>query len=266
VTGYDAEAQYQAYLARLSPAERQFVKYADWWADQQDADPDDIQDADIGADVNAWINVVRRARLDRTTKYLALLLATYASPDGTNIYPGVSRLAIQSGYSSRMVELALHRLRAVGLIQLMPRRGLRRGWSSCYRLILSPDLLNKVDVPTPATEDAQVEQLTIRRRGKHRKKTARNPDCAQIDDCAQWDGATARNGQAADQQEARRTLHVPLPKPNPPFAESGVVARGTGSARARAGDGKPGFGSNQAEDKRRAELAKLEAWMKENTA
>jgi hypothetical protein len=28
------EARYQLYLSRLSPAERQFVKYADWWPDQ----------------------------------------------------------------------------------------------------------------------------------------------------------------------------------------------------------------------------------------
>ncbi len=208
---------------------------------------------------------MRRSRLARTTKYVALLLATYASPDGSNIYPGVARLAIQSGYAYKTVQVELQRLRAVGLIQAMPRRGMRRGWSTRYRLILSADLLDKVDVPMPATEDAAVEQLTARYRGRHRPKSARNPDCVQNGDCTQWDGPTARNGQPADLRKAHRTLHVPLPAPNPPSAESAVVARGTGSARAREADASHDFaGSNPEEDHRRAELARLEAWMREN--
>jgi len=144
-----------------TPAERQFAKYGDgdFWTDP-DPDPDEDVIIDPGADVNTWLNVVRRSRLARTTKYVALLLATYASPDGSNIYPGVARLAIQSGYAYKTVQVELQRLRAVGLIQAMPRRGMRRGWSTRYRLILSADLLDKVDVPMPATEDAAVEQLT----------------------------------------------------------------------------------------------------------
>lgn len=223
------------------------------------------QDDDIGADVNTWINVLRRSRLHATTKLIAFIMASYASPDGTNIYPGTARIAIQARCSYRTVQVELQRLRAAGLIQAMPRLGMRRSWSTRYRLILGPDLLEKVDVPSPATEDAAVDHLAARYRGRHRPKSARSPECAQIDDCTQWDGATARNGQSADLQEAHQTLHVPLPEPNPPSAESSVVARGTGSARAREADGEPHFiDGNPEQDHKQAELARLEAWMKEN--
>lgn len=217
--------------------------------------------ADIGADVNTWINVVRRSRLHATTKLIALLLASYASPDGTSVYPGVARLAIQSRKSYRTVQAELRRLRAIGLVEKLPRSGLPRSFAVPYRLILGPDVLEKADVPTPATEDAAVENLKARYRGRHRpKKSARNLDDVQTDDCMQWDDTTARNGQLADQPQRHQTLHVPLPVSNPPFAESGVVARGTGSTRARADANHDFSGSNPEEDKRRAAHAALAAW------
>lgn len=198
--------------------------------------PTVTQDDDIGADVNTWTNVLRRSRLHATTKLIAFIMASYADPDGTSIYPGTARIAVQAGCSYRTVQVELQRLRAVGLIQAMPRRGIRRTWATPYRLVLGPDLLEKVDVPSPATEDAAVEHLTARHRGKHRPKSARSPECAQIDDCTQWDGPTARNGQAPDLQEAHRTLHVPPPNPNPPSAEAGLRDLGTGSRHAPEAD------------------------------
>lgn len=228
-------------------------------------------DEDIGADVNTWINVVRRSRLPATTKLIALLMASYADPDGTNIYPGVARLAIQSGHGYRTVQREQARLRAMGFVQSMPRRGLRRGWSTPYRLILAADLLEHVDVPSPATEDARIDELARRYRGRHRAKastkqvlehvpngtTARSPDGVQFSDCTPWDDTTARHGQAADLQKEHQTLHVPPPETNPPSAESSVVARGTGSARARDRN------ENQI-DHRQREMDKLMTWIREH--
>lgn len=216
--------------------------------------------SDLGASVYEWVNVVRRARLHATTKLIALLLATYADPAGTRIYPGIARLAIQSGHGYRTVQRELARLRAMGLIERLPRAGARRGWSDGYRLILGEQLLEKVDVPTPAIEEAAVASLTARYRGKHRK-TARHPDGAQTppvdnpvdnpsaenstarhsygaqrDDCTPYEDATARHGQPADQAERHRILHRPLPKEQPSIAMADHRDPGTGSARAYASD------------------------------
>src|SRR6266851_2612976 len=124
---------------------------------------------DTGATVNSWVNVVRRAHLDETMKPIALLLASYANKDGTSIHPGVARLAVQSGKSYRTVQRVLARLRAIGLIEAMPRVKTPRGWKDGYRLILAADLLDKLDVPTPAAEDAAIEAIASRERERVRK-------------------------------------------------------------------------------------------------
>ncbi len=217
---------------------------------------------DCGAKVNIWINVVRRSRLHVTTKLIAFLMASYASPDGTNIYPGVALLAIQSGYSYSTVQREMRRLRDVGLIEAMPRTGIRRSWSTPYRLIIAADLLEKIDVPSPATERAAVDNLAARYRGKHRQaKSARHPDGVQIDDCTSPDDTTARHGHLAEQGNQHRTLHVPPPGLNPTSDEAGVRDLGTGSTRASS-NGKHDL--NGSEDDRRQALDKLATWIAEH--
>ena len=210
---------------------------------------------DCGAKVNVWVNIVRRARLHATTKCIALLMASYANPDGTSIYPGVALLAVQSGYSYRTVQRELARLRAIGLVENMPRTGVRRSWSTPYRLILAADLLEKVDVPSPATEKAVVDNLAARYRGKHRKaNSARHSDGAHSDDCTPPDDTTARHDHLAEQQEQHRTLHVPPPGFNPTSDEAGVRDLGTGSTRTRSDD-------SEFESIRQAEQERLAAWV-----
>ena len=187
---------------------------------------------DHGADVNTWVNVVRRARLHPTTKLIALFLASYANGDGTQIYPGVALLAVQSRHGYRTVQAELKRLRDLGLIEPMPRTGMPRTSPTRYRLILAADVLELVDVPTPAAEKAAAEKLIIRYRGRHRpKKTARSPDGAQTGDCTQWGDTTARNGQSPDQQECTAPSIDPPYTGDPPGANA---APGTDDA---AGEG-----------------------------
>jgi hypothetical protein len=216
--------------------------------------------ADHGAGVNEWVNVVRRARLHATTKLVALLVATYADPDGTSIYPGVARLAIQSSHGYRTVQRELARLRAMGLIEQLPRTGVRRGWSTPYRLILASDLLDKLDLPTPAAEDLAVDNLARRYRGRHRApKSARQPDGAQIDDCTPPGDTTARHDQLADQEKAHRTLHVPPPGFNPPSDETDLRNGGQGSWGHQAGDG-----IDDEEARRKQQLDRLAEWRRQN--
>ena len=114
---------------------------------------------DYGASVNDWVNVVRRARLGRTTKFIALLLASRADADGTRIFPGVARLAVEAECDYRTARRALDRLRKAGLIEVARRGARRSGKSDEYRLILVPDLLERCDVPTPAAEQLVIQKL-----------------------------------------------------------------------------------------------------------
>jgi DNA-binding transcriptional ArsR family regulator len=206
---------------------------------------------DPGAAVNEWVNVVRRARMHLTTKSVALLLASYADKHGTSIYPGVALLAAQTGLSYRTVQWHLARLREMGLIEQGSRKELRRGWSVPYRLILAADLLEKIDVPTPAAEKLAAEKITAARRTRRSPDcatsdaTTRSPDCAQSGDQAQWDDPTRRNGQPAVQQEPSPPS-IGLSIYNQPSIDTaGVDGTRTGSARTREAGARTDFSDRE---------------------
>lgn len=114
--------------------------------------------------VREWTDVVRRARLGKTTKYIALVLATYADyRDGARIWPGLWRLVWDAEVDIKTVRKVLAELVQVGLIeQVRPPRG--RGGAAEYRLILGPDLLEHVDVPSPARALVEIGHLAEKRR------------------------------------------------------------------------------------------------------
>jgi Helix-turn-helix domain len=122
---------------------------------------------DIGASVNEWVNVVRRARLGSSAKLIALVIASYANPDGTHVYPGVARLAVQTELDYRTVRRALGKLRNAGLLQVTKRGARKAGQSDEYRLTLAPDLLDNIAVPTPDEEKEAIQSV----REKHRRST-----------------------------------------------------------------------------------------------
>lgn len=111
-----------------------------------------------GASVNEWINVVRRARLGRTTKLVALMLATYANADGSKVYPGVGRLVVQCEIRYSSARAALADLRQAGLIERVRQGNRRRGQADEYRLTFSADLLDRIVVPTPTEERAAIDR------------------------------------------------------------------------------------------------------------
>lgn len=110
-----------------------------------------------------WTDVVRRARLGRTVKAVALVLATYADADGTRVYPGLARLSYESEVNYNTAKLALKKLRDAGLIVKVGRRG----DADVYRLILAEDLHDRCDVPTPAQVDLELAALRGLKRGSY---------------------------------------------------------------------------------------------------
>lgn len=101
-----------------------------------------------------WERVIRRIRrgMTRDLVFLALLLATYADPDGTRVRPGPATVAEILGCSERTARRLIAALVDLGLLELVRRgsgggrAGKRKPMASEYRLTLPSDLLEAVEL------------------------------------------------------------------------------------------------------------------------
>lgn len=119
--------------------------------------------SDDFATLRQWTDVVRRARLGRTVKAVALVLATYADADGTRVYPGVARLSYDAEVNYNTAKGALKTLRDAGLI----RKVGRRGDADVYRLVIAVDLADRCDVPTPGQVELELAAIRGLKRGSY---------------------------------------------------------------------------------------------------
>lgn len=87
-----------------------------------------------------WERIVRRARITPATKYLALMLASYADSDGTRIHPGVDRLAVVMQVSQKTVKRGLADLRELGLIERVKQGNRHARQSDSYRLTVPVEM------------------------------------------------------------------------------------------------------------------------------
>lgn len=108
-----------------------------------------------------WERLIRRARLGATTQHIALLLATYAAKDGTQVKPGIRRIALVSEYDARTVKRAFVKLRALGLIERIEERFAkgRNGGNDVYRLTFPGDLAERVTMLDPPEERVSAVSL-----------------------------------------------------------------------------------------------------------
>jgi hypothetical protein len=109
--------------------------------------------------VGAWNALVRRARIGRERKAVALTISSYANRDGTGIHCGVATLAVdcEIGYSTARRYLAW--MREVGLIELVKSGNVRRGLSDEYQLTLGPDVREHLKVPQDDEYKALKDEL-----------------------------------------------------------------------------------------------------------
>lgn len=110
-----------------------------------------------------WTSVVRRIRLGRTVKAVAIMLTVYADPDGSRVYPGVARLSYECELSYTVIKAALRKLRSLGLIVKVGRRG----DADEYRLILHEDLIERVNVPTPSEVRVEIDRIRAAWKGTY---------------------------------------------------------------------------------------------------
>jgi len=120
---------------------------------------------DYGASVNKWTDIIRRGQLgktkelNKTRKLVAYTIASYANPDGTKVYPGIARLAVQCNISYSTARRTLAWLRDVGLLEVVKRGNSRAGKADEHRLIIHADILERIEVPTPTAEKAAIAKL-----------------------------------------------------------------------------------------------------------
>ena len=121
-----------------------------------------------------WYAVVRRARLAGPVKLACLVVGSYADADGTNIYVGIPRLASDLSASYATAQRRLSWMRQVGLIHLTAKGNARRGLHDMYRLVLSPSIFDKIDIPNPTQYKIMIGRMTENNRIKQRKRAVDN--------------------------------------------------------------------------------------------
>ena len=113
--------------------------------------------------------VVRRGRKTvsgATIKAVAGRLSTYADPDGSRVFPGLARLAVDLEMSYDTVKMAVSALSRVGLLRLV-KAGVRRGHADEYHLAIPTDLLDRDDVECVSGRHAlEVERIREATRGR----------------------------------------------------------------------------------------------------
>lgn len=152
---------------------------------------DDVQVVPTGR--FEWERIVRRLTLPKPVKLLAMILASYADPDGTRVRPGNDVLADVTGDSEKNVRRLLTVLRGLDLVLLVARGGGRggAGKASEYRLTIPSDLLDRVDMLMPGERKSPDTQMS----GQSK------PDCGQPVDSPVDDGDspdTQMSAQLAD--------------------------------------------------------------------
>lgn len=167
-----------------------------------------------------WLDVVRRARLGRTTKAVAVMLATYADRDGTHIFPGLPRIAVACEIGYNTAQKCLTELRDLGFIERVYRAS-QPGRADDYQLILDEGVAERV--PTPAQIDLEIHRM---RKPWGKPLTARKVEAkpdeesplptaqgeAKPDDAADA-GGTSTHGASDEEQTSTHGTTEPLPAP-----------------------------------------------------
>lgn len=142
------------------------------------------------ATVREWTDICARARFGTvqvagkkvtaaSIKAVAGRLAAYADSDGTRVRPGIARVAVDLELSYDVVKRAVRHLTQLGLLRLV-RSGARAGHADEYRLAIPVDLLERLEVWTPAQHRLEVERVREQTRGRRRRTPERDPDPSDV--------------------------------------------------------------------------------------
>ncbi len=130
--------------------------------------------------VQDWLDTVKRMRLGRTLKAVAIVYATYASYEtGLNVRPGTARVSVEAEVSYDTAKSCTAKLRDLGLLVRVGRYGN----TTHYRLAL-PDI-GRHPVPNPTQHELAIANVRSKVKGKYKPakdlRVAKHPADAQED-------------------------------------------------------------------------------------
>ncbi|MCX4470483.1 hypothetical protein OOK41_09205 [Micromonospora sp. NBC_01655] len=99
-------------------------------------------------------------------KAVALVWATHADPDGSSIYPGDATVAVEAEVGLKVAQAVKRKMVEIGLTEKVRSRARRQRRGDEYRLTLPTDLLDRVDVLTPAALKLAAVAEYEKQRGK----------------------------------------------------------------------------------------------------
>jgi hypothetical protein len=138
------------------------------------------------ATVRDWTDILARirfgvVRIDKRNtvagsaiKAVAGRLADYADSDGSRVRPGLARVALDLELSYETVKRAVSVLVKARLLRLV-HAAARRGDANVYRLTIPEDLIDRVDVWSPAKQALEIARINESRKGR-RRTTEGSPD------------------------------------------------------------------------------------------
>lgn len=192
------------------------------------------------ASVRDWTDILRRIRFGATVRVpgttrgvrgatlraVALMLATYADGDGSRVFPGTARIAVACEIDYRTAKRCLAALRWLGLIALT-RAARRRQLADEYRLTIPSNLLDRLEVLTPAAMDLEIER--IREGNRRREPKPTNPDGARTGVAGTRTDDAVRGADAPVQPVDNPPARVPDAPVDTPPGETGTGAGSTAS-------------------------------------
>lgn len=108
-----------------------------------------------GMTVHDWRRLMFRSNLTKAERFAALTIASFANPDGTNVYPGNKIVSLAMGYGkSDYAGPFVKSLRQKGWIAQTAFANARRGKSATYELsvpnddsqiVRGPDWMREID-------------------------------------------------------------------------------------------------------------------------
>jgi hypothetical protein len=165
---------------------------------------------DLGATVGQWNALVRRARIGREHKAAAFTVSSYADADGTGIFLSPARYAVDLEVSYSTARRYLTWLRGVGLLEMTRAGNRRRGTASEYRLIIGPDVLERIEVLSPDAQKALAEEMRGAEREGTRGRVAKMRASDQRSPNASVNEAPEEPETAPDQRSPKASVKEPI--------------------------------------------------------
>lgn len=123
-----------------------------------------------------WISVIDRCSFSglgvapKTIRSIAIRFGLHADPDGSGCRPGAARLSVLTGYEYKTIKRVIAILDAFGFIVKtsggVGRRGGRAYPANCYQLTIAEDLMDRMEVATPAQVESAAEKVREANRRK----------------------------------------------------------------------------------------------------